>query len=137
MKKKNGFTLIELLIVIIILVVIVLLTVPKILTVLDDFRIKSFSLDAETVRDSATSKYLDDVKENPGALSDRCYLLSDLTKYMKKEFDGYTGRVEIIDQEYYVYIENGLYYAESDETGEIEVKEYEKNEQRKSYSDCD
>lgn len=79
MKKKKGFTLIELLAIIVILAVIAVITVPIILGIVDEAKMKSAKDSAYGYKEAVSTLYASKILSNPSySLEDRTYTVSEL-----------------------------------------------------------
>ena len=127
--NKKGFTLVELLAVITILVVIALITTPIIFGVVEDSRMNSFTRSVEEMRNvidmdyneygrngTVTYKY-----SNNKLVCVKCDGGSDLELDFTGEIDDASGTFYNNDGEITLTVENGVYKATDDGSGEVVI----------------
>ena len=125
--NKKGFTLIEILAVITILAVIALITTPIIFGVIEDSRMNTFTRSVEEMRNVIDMDYNEYGRSgrvtykysNNKLVCVECDGGSDLELDFTGEIDGASGTFYDNDGEITLTVENGVYKATDDGSGEV------------------
>ena len=125
--NKKGFTLVELLAVITILAVIALITTPIIFGVIEDSRMNTFTRSVEEMRNVIDMDYNEYGRSgrvtykysNNKLVCVECDGGSDLELDFTGEIDGASGTFYDNDGEITLTVENGVYKATDDGSGEV------------------
>ena len=128
MKKEKGFTLVELLAVIVILAVLVLLAVPSVIKMLDNTRKNAFEVEAENIIKGAKNAY---ALNALNGITKTCYDIEELSDYLDKNLEGYTGSV-LVDTENNIetiWLGNEDYKINGSNKGNLVITERTDNEE--------
>ena len=125
--NKKGFTLVEILAVITILAVIALITTPIIFGVIEDSRMNTFTRSVEEMRNVIDMDYNEYGRSgrvtykysNNKLVCVECDGGSDLELDFTGEIDGASGTFYDNDGEITLTVENGVYKATDDGSGEV------------------